>query len=259
MSRKCFPHLSETEAPRVIENMVRDALAEILEEPRVLIHVHPDLVEALNARIGEVAAAANFEGQILIIDDETMASGDCRVTWSSGSAERDMGALWQHIDEIVEHNLHAVKLGLETPETESTDDIDVSDATHDDIMTTAEPSAPTPASTVENEIASDDEAASVSPSPPDIADIEEEYSLDINELDEQNAVSSDEDQPITDAIDTPLSTDLPDDPPDTTEIHLQAGPGNVEEPSDEAILGPEKSSDEAEDEKTEDPAPAGSD
>ena len=259
VSRKCFPHLSETDAPRVIENMVRGALAEILEEPRVIIHVHADLVEDLNARIGDVAEAANFEGQILILEDQGMASGDCRVTWSSGSAERDMGALWQQIDEIVEHNLHAVKQNLKGSKNESTGDIGASGESQDDTMATNEASAADPAPLSAEQTTTDDIAASTSPSASDTAILEDEQSLDINDLDTQQPPQSDEGLINADTIDTPPEADSPNDSTDDTETHLQAGPGIVEQPSDEAILELEQSSGEVEDETTEDLPRAGSD
>ena len=89
--------------------MVQEVLSENLEEPRITIHLHTDLLEIMNNRMVKIAQAANFEGQVLVLEDDSITPGDCRVIWSSGSAERDMGALWQQIDEVVEKNLHAVQ------------------------------------------------------------------------------------------------------------------------------------------------------
>ena len=43
ISRKCFPYLNDTHGFPEIERMVREVLTEVLEEPRVIIHINPSL------------------------------------------------------------------------------------------------------------------------------------------------------------------------------------------------------------------------
>ena len=235
IARKCFPHLSETESQRTIEDMVRGVLAEIREEPRVMVHVHPELVAPLNERIKGIAGDANFEGQILIIDDESIAAGDCQVTWSSGSAERDMASIWQRVDEIVEQNLSAVREDVVEEVIESGSEI-VPDA------------APQPA-----EAAPPAPAAEMPPPPPPAAAPPAEPAGI-----EPDAVAADEGMgenmmPLNDIAEmdqlvdeTPMepaaAAPLPEthisaaNEVDPTAAHLQAGPGIVEEADDEGIL-----------------------
>ena len=98
IARKCFPHLNDTHGFSEIERMVGEVLTEVLEEPRVIIHVNPTLKDPLDARIKTIASASNFEGQILILEAEDMAPGDCRIAWSSGTAERDMEGMVTLVD-----------------------------------------------------------------------------------------------------------------------------------------------------------------
>ena len=250
IARKCFPHLNETHAPRLIEDMMRQVLAEIIEEPRALVYVHQDLVEPLNERVSNVAETANFEGQILILEDEKMPLGDCRITWSSGSAERDMASIWQQVDEIVEQNLDAVRQDILEPETESADGNSVPDAA------SAENAAP---------------AAAPEPIPADTAPPLPEPALDTEQTAAVDPASSgQEPEEISDISDLEGDQEEPSAPPpspenelseadegdsgviedDQTAVHLQAGPGIVEEAPDEAIL----ELDTEPDETTEDPA-----
>ena len=109
IARKCFPHLNDTHGFTEIERMVGEVLTEVLEEPRVIIHVNPTLKDPLDARIKTIASASNFEGQMIILEAEDMAPGDCRIAWSSGTAERDMEGTLDKIGQIIEVNLGSVR------------------------------------------------------------------------------------------------------------------------------------------------------
>lgn len=239
--RKCFPHLTESDAPRAIEDMVREVLAEILEEPRAMVHVHPDLAENLNNRISEIAGSANFEGQVLIIDDEKTAPGDCRVTWSSGSAERDMEALWGNVDEIVEQNLKTVRQDVPTPVSESVA------AENAQPMETAASEGPSNQQPVQQPEAPDTDAApapppaSVTTDDPGENQIEESNYSDINELDALDEGQDMDTAGPPETIEVNDAADQADQSSDMTGAHLQAGPGIVEEPPVEAILSDEQS------------------
>ena len=109
IARKSFPHLNDTHGFTEIERMVREVLTEVLEEPRVIIHVNPTLKGPLDTRIETIASSSNFEGQIIILEAEDMAPGDCRIAWSSGTAERDMVGTLGKIGQIIEANLGSVR------------------------------------------------------------------------------------------------------------------------------------------------------
>ena len=109
ISRKCFPHLNDTHGFPEVERMVSEVLTEVIEEPRVIIHINPSLKDPLDARIKSIARTSNFEGQIIILEADDLALGDCRITWSSGTAEREMESTLSKIGQIVEANLVNVR------------------------------------------------------------------------------------------------------------------------------------------------------
>jgi len=236
ISKKCFPHLSETQSLQVIEDMVRDVLAAILEEPRALVHIHPDLVEPLNERIGAITDAANFEGQVIIIDDAAISLGDCRVSWSSGSAERDMDALWRSVDEIVEANIRAVT------QPDARESVAADGAPTPPAPTPQPDGAPAPAADAAQPAAPADEPATPQPAPgeaPQQATEESELSPENNELDETGPAPATP-GPDTAADDIPAPEGAPADADaDETGAHLQAGPGIMAEPDEATILEPD--------------------
>ena len=109
ISRKCFPYLNDTHGFPEVERMVSEVLTEVIEEPRVIIHINPSLKDPLDSRIKSIARTSNFEGQIIILEADDLALGDCRITWSSGTAEREMESTLSTIGQIVEANLVNVR------------------------------------------------------------------------------------------------------------------------------------------------------
>ncbi len=105
IARKVFPALNQQGALGEIERMTVMSLEKILEEPQVIIAVNPELEAALKERLDTLTAQAGYKGEVKIIADDKVDPGDCRMEWSGGGANRDMDALWQEIDEIVERNL----------------------------------------------------------------------------------------------------------------------------------------------------------
>ncbi len=236
VARKCFSHLTDTEAPKVIENMVQEVLSENLEEPRITIHLHTDLLEIMNNRMVKIAQAANFEGQVLVLEDDSITPGDCRVIWSSGSAERDMGALWQQIDEVVEKNLHAARLSLERLTTESLGQVEETGP-----MLPAEdmPIADQPPETeMPQQLTSSErvELSDISDGAQGFSKPDADESIEISTLDENKKEHSPSPVPSV-AVDEvlvesePASQDM-----DITGACLLAGPGIVEEPVDKGIM-----------------------
>jgi len=126
--RKLFPAMDETYGLEEVERLIEHTLLRLIEEPRVVIKVNPALTESLGARLHDLKAGAGYEGRIVLKEDASMNAGDCRLEWGDGSAERNVAALWQSIDDIIESNI-----GIVTPNMNSGVDVDVtSDGTDSD-------------------------------------------------------------------------------------------------------------------------------
>ncbi len=105
ITRKVFPTLNGQNGLKEVERMVGLALEKILEEPVVNVTVHPDFTAALKERLGTIAAKANYKGKVEVLGADDIPTGDCRVDWAGGGAQRNLDELWQEIDEIIERNL----------------------------------------------------------------------------------------------------------------------------------------------------------
>ena len=100
--RKLTPALAKRNGLAEIENLVRDSLHSLYDEPRVVIRAHDSIIEALQERIDGLAAAAGFTGKIVLFGDDQLSDTDCRVEWADGGAERNLEELWRRIDAAIE-------------------------------------------------------------------------------------------------------------------------------------------------------------
>ncbi len=88
MVRKVLPDYVRRHGSDEIQALVRQVLETLIEEPRVIIRVPQDLVDALKPRIAQAGKATSFEGQLVVFGEPSLGDSDCRVEWSSGGAER---------------------------------------------------------------------------------------------------------------------------------------------------------------------------
>ena len=98
--RKIFPRLAGQHGLAEVESVVCDCLERLREEPRIVIRVADALLDQVEARIGDLAKRAGFEGNIVYLAQDGLNPDDVRVEWADGGAERDSERLWREIDQI---------------------------------------------------------------------------------------------------------------------------------------------------------------
>ena len=100
ITKKCFPHQATKHGSNEIDFMVREVLKTIFDEPRVLIHINPKIKDFMTDQIKTITKETNFDGQVVVFEDNEIMLGDCKVNWSNGSAERDIESTMKKIDRI---------------------------------------------------------------------------------------------------------------------------------------------------------------
>ncbi|MFN4281206.1 MAG: hypothetical protein ACK4NA_01060 [Alphaproteobacteria bacterium] len=100
--RKLVPALAKRNGLAEIENLVRDTLHTLYDEPRVVIRAHDSVIDALQERVDGMAAASGFMGKVVLFGDDQFSETDCRIEWADGGAERNLGKLWRRIDAAIE-------------------------------------------------------------------------------------------------------------------------------------------------------------
>lgn len=96
--RKILPGLAAQNALREIESLVMRTIAEMTEEPRLVIRVADSRLDALQTRLERMSSG--FPGKLVLLGDDELAENDCAVLWADGGTERNLDRLWSEIGEI---------------------------------------------------------------------------------------------------------------------------------------------------------------
>jgi flagellar assembly protein FliH len=99
--RKLLPDLSRRQGTKEAEAMLGTVIAELIDEPRMVIRVADEDLDALSERIDTITARRGFAGKVVLLAEPTVAAGDCRIEWADGGVERDSARLWNDIDQAV--------------------------------------------------------------------------------------------------------------------------------------------------------------
>lgn len=99
--RKLFPQLARTHGLDEVHAVIEQSLERLRDEPRVVIRCADADLDALRERAEQARLRSGFEGKLVFLADERLESGDLRVEWADGGAERDHKRLWQEIDAII--------------------------------------------------------------------------------------------------------------------------------------------------------------
>jgi flagellar assembly protein FliH len=102
---KLAPALMRRYPLEEIEALVLQCLAELHDEPRIVVRASDPVIAAMKSRVADMATSSRFDGQVVLIPDDTMQAADCRVEWVDGGVERNGAALSQRISAAVERFL----------------------------------------------------------------------------------------------------------------------------------------------------------
>jgi flagellar assembly protein FliH len=102
--KKLLPVYVREHGVAEVEALVAACLPHLLNEPRLILRVAPENVEAVRDRVEPLARDRGFEGSVVIMEDADIGPADCRLEWNDGGAERDVETLFQRIQDIVARN-----------------------------------------------------------------------------------------------------------------------------------------------------------
>lgn len=105
--RRLLPMMAFQHGTGEIEALVRQILPTIIEQPRIVVRVHPALADMVRQGMVPVVADTGFEGRLLIMEDAGIQPGDTRIEWADGGIERDTPRTWAEILQVIDRNVLA--------------------------------------------------------------------------------------------------------------------------------------------------------
>ncbi len=104
ITRKVFPELERRHSLDEVCQLVETTLSRQMDAPRITIHVSETLHQHVAESLQALAVSKGYGGQLIVLEDGKLATGDCRIDWKNGIALRDTAAIWRSIDEVIERN-----------------------------------------------------------------------------------------------------------------------------------------------------------
>ena len=101
LMRRLFPEFQRRHGSGEIEELVRESLRVMVDEPRVVVRLNDENLDLLQERITGAATAAGFAGKIVLVSDDQVPPGDCAIEWADGGTERNGDRLWAEIDAAI--------------------------------------------------------------------------------------------------------------------------------------------------------------
>jgi flagellar assembly protein FliH len=84
-----------------VENALREAMHQAIGEPRITLRAAPQVIAALEDKVGAIAHEEGYDGRVMLAADPQITGADCRIEWRGGGAERSLAALEEAIGELI--------------------------------------------------------------------------------------------------------------------------------------------------------------
>jgi flagellar assembly protein FliH len=104
---KLAPTLLAQQPETEILKLIETCLVDLHDEPRIVVRASEPVCEALSARVEQFTRTTGFQGNVILLPDETKSGSDCRVEWADGGVERDLATTIAHIEEIIDRFVRA--------------------------------------------------------------------------------------------------------------------------------------------------------
>lgn len=98
---KLAPALIAREPFAEISALATDCFQHLVKTPHVAVHIGSAIHGMAQEKLTEIAQARGFEGRLMVVADDHLAAGDCRIEWSEGGITRNADATQAAIDDAV--------------------------------------------------------------------------------------------------------------------------------------------------------------
>ncbi len=105
VARKILPETARKNALSEINAAIESSIAEMINEPRLVLRVHDSLFDNIGAPLGDITSRLGFAGKIIVLADNALGEQDCRLEWADGGMERNVGLVWSEAErQIIRHD-----------------------------------------------------------------------------------------------------------------------------------------------------------
>src|SRR5580658_1794706 len=107
VARKLAPALIAREPFAEIAALAGDCFRQLVASPHIAVRVNDGLYATTREKLDDIVRTRGFEGRLVVLAEEDIALGDCRIEWADGGINRDNAATDAAIGEAVAGYLSA--------------------------------------------------------------------------------------------------------------------------------------------------------
>lgn len=101
VAKKLAPALMARQPETEVLQMIETCLQDLHDEPRIVLRASEPVCSALSEKINDLALATGFQGNIILLPDDTKQNSDCRIEWADGGVERELSDTSSKLEEII--------------------------------------------------------------------------------------------------------------------------------------------------------------
>ncbi|MBS0528440.1 MAG: flagellar assembly protein FliH, partial [Proteobacteria bacterium] len=101
VARKLCSELMAAEPLTEIASLVSDCFRHLVSTPHLVVRINDQLYDAAREQIERMARQSGFTGQLVILAEPDIETGDCRIEWADGGVVLERAAIDAKIDELV--------------------------------------------------------------------------------------------------------------------------------------------------------------
>ena len=101
IAKKLLPSTLAENSLQEMQKLITDTIIEMAHEPRLVVRTSEHDFETLNTYVTEIANKRAYAGKLIVVSDEAIVAGDCRIEWADGGIERNVNDTWDKISDVV--------------------------------------------------------------------------------------------------------------------------------------------------------------
>jgi flagellar assembly protein FliH len=101
VAHKLAPALIAKEPIAEVTQLAMGCFSELRNAPHIAVRVNGNVHSQVQELLSRLASAQGFEGRLIVLGDDAIAPGDCRLEWADGGMVRDTAATMALIEEAV--------------------------------------------------------------------------------------------------------------------------------------------------------------
>src|SRR3569833_3517788 len=107
IARKLAPELMLREPFAEIAALATECFRQLATAPHVVVRVNDALLETARTKLDEIAKSKGFEGREVVLAEQAIEIGECKIEWADGGVVRDAGKTALVIDDAIGRYLGA--------------------------------------------------------------------------------------------------------------------------------------------------------